>query len=513
MVILIDVLDKILDEFRSTTLFSALGITEEEQESFDFLEMQEYYFDKPCEFMEDFLGLIADDKQRDVAESVRDHKRTAVRSGQGVGKTAIVSGIVIWYLCTRYQAKIIATAPNMAQLNTVLWAEIAKWLEGSPLSNFITHTKTRLYMNGYEKSWFAFPKTANSKEGMAGQHADHLLIICDEASGILDEILETLLGTISGPMNKILLISNPTRASGTYYNAFHQDRAMYNCIHIDSETVARVDLENIEMLAKSYGIDSNVYRVRVKGDFPKQEEDAIMSLDLIESTIAREWINLDTGVIKIGVDVARFGSDSTVIVPNVKGNIIGILERRGQDLMRTAGDCLNLANQLRSKYTFDKKAAKRPAFYYDAPPIVVLVIDDTGLGGGVTDRLNEVKREQALDWLVIIPVNAASRVHDVYYSDITTKLWFTIKELMEQKKLKICSAAQGNKKENDMIGQLTTRKYFMQSDGKNKVESKKEMKKRGLKSPDIGDALALSCYPINEKVLLSGGRDSTRPSK
>ena len=129
------------------------------------------------------------------------------------------------------------------------------------------------------KNWFAFPKTATTKEGIAGQHADHLLVIADEASGIKDDILETLLGTITGEENKLLFISNPTRTSGVYYNAFHQNRAMFNCIHVNSENSIRVDRENIDMLAKSYGKDSNVYRVRVLGEFPSQEDDVFIPME------------------------------------------------------------------------------------------------------------------------------------------------------------------------------------------------------------------------------------------
>lgn len=534
-------LDELLGEINTDDVLEAFGVTNEVKEDVDWYEMQTYYYSRPCEFVEDMLSLVPDPHQREVLESVRDNKRTAVRSGQGVGKTAIVSGLIIWYLFTRYQAKIIATAPNMAQLNTVLWAEIAKWLEGSPISAFVTHTKTRLYVNGYEKSWFAFPKTANSKEGMAGQHADHLLIICDEASGILDEILETLLGTISGPMNKILLISNPTRNSGTYYNAFHQDREMYNCIHINSRNVARVDRENINMLIRSYGENSNVVRVRVDGDFPSQEDDVFISLDSVESAFAREWINRKVAAIKIGVDVARFGDDSTVIVSNIGGNIHKIDEKRGKgddtrlDTMSTAYNAIKIAQEERLFFARKQYCMKCSKFKEcqngnirrctelarnskgiicdsKGEPIkmlpVVIITDDTGVGGGVTDKLREEKRVQGLDWLYILRVNAAAKVDDPYVKDVTTYMYKEVRDALEEGE---CTLPNDIDKmiENNLIGQFTCRK-FTTPGGKIQIEPKDSMKKRGLKSPDISDAIALSFYPVNLDKLIS---TTSRPGR
>lgn len=459
---------------------------------YDYTDLVEYYYSRPAEFAEDFLGFIADSKQQAIMESVRDSKRTAVRSGQGVGKTATVAGIVIWFLCTRYNAKVIATAPNITQLYTVLWAEIAKWLQNSPLQDFLTQTKTRLYMNDYEKTWFAFPKTATTAEGIAGQHADHMLVIADEASGIKDEILETLLGTITGADNRLLFISNPTRRSGTYYDAFHKNAALFSRIHIDAEKCIRVDKENLEMLATSYGKDSNVYLVRAKGEFPQQEDDVLISLDLVTAAINTDLpADREIPAIKIGVDVARFGEDDTVIAINVAGDICKLIKKHGNDTTQTTGDVILCARQQREHHIDTN---------------IVVIVDDTGVGGGVTDQLRQQKTEQGLDWLYIIPVNAAQSVNSKYYQDATTFMWAAIKELLQTAEMRLPDDA-------DMIGQLTTRKFQVVANGKIRLESKKDMKKRGIKSPDIGDAIALSCWPVNYSKLFTGGRPGGRRRK
>lgn len=453
---------------------------------FDFNAMIEYYYDKPVEFAEDFLRFKADDKQREIMESIRDNKRTAVRSGQGIGKTATVACVIIWYLCTRYNAKILATAPNITQLYTVLWAELAKWLQTCPLAPYLAQTKTRLYMIGYEKTWFAFPKTATTAEGIAGQHAEHLLIIADEASGIKDDILETLLGTITGSENKLLFISNPTRRSGVFFDAFHRNVALYRTIHVNAERSTRVDHENIDMLAKSYGKDSNVYRIRVLGEFPTAEDDVFINIDIVEAAIALEKAPPEAlGYIKIGVDVARFGDDDTVLAVNTDNAIKRIISKHGSDTTMTCGNVLLAANQERSKYK--------------VPPKVIVIIDDTGIGGGVTDQLREKKQELGLDWLYIIALNMAMGVHSIYYADLTAYLWASVRDMLQDGVLELPN-------NNEMVGQLTARKYFIAGSGKIKLESKDEMKKRGIKSPDIADAITLSCYPVDTDNLFNPGR-------
>lgn len=185
----------------------------------------------------------------------------------------------------------------------------------------------------------------------------------------------------------------------------------------------------------------------------------------------------------LGVDVARFGDDETVIYRNARGKLQIVANRRGQDLMRTVGDIVR-------QY---KKVLKE---YPDYRGRIYVNIDDTGLGGGVTDRLREVKREQRLGRLYVIPINAAEKIETdtkagkdaaEHYNNLTTHMWATLKDLMENKEVEI-------EEDQETFAQLSSRKYFLASNGKLEVESKKEMKKRGLDSPDRADALALSVY-------------------
>ena len=359
----------------------------------------------------------------------------------------------------------------------------SKYIRKTVVCGFV---QTYLYMIGNEKRWFAVARTATKPENMQGFHEDNMLFIVDEASGVADPIMEAILGTLSGKNNKLLMCGNPTRTSGTFYDAFHSDRALYKSHTVSSADSIRTNKENIESLIRKYGRESNVVLVRVFGEFPRQEDDVFISLSTIEQCTSNLYElpdNLASPNIILGVDVARFGDDETVIYQNTRGKLKLAKHRHGQDLMATAGDIVALYRKIVKEYP-------------DYKGRIYVNIDDTGLGGGVTDRLREVKREQKLHKLFVIPINAAERIETdtkegkeaaEHYNNITTHMWAVLKDLFENKQIDI-------EDDSETVAQLSTRKYFMASNGKLELESKKEMKKRGLDSPDRGDAAALAVY-------------------
>jgi hypothetical protein len=362
------------------------------------------------------------------------------------------------------------------------------------LSEILKWTKTYIYMVGNEKRWFAVARTATKPENMQGFHEDNMLFIVDEASGVADPIMEAILGTLSGENNKLLLCGNPTRTSGTFFDAFNADRSLYQCHTVSSADSPRTNKQNIESLIRKYGEDSNVVRVRVKGEFPNQEDDVFIMLSIIEHCCMLD-LPEDVPVkrISFGVDVARYGSDETVIARNVGGNITLPIMFRGQSLMTTVGKIVQLYRK-----TITDFPTYRGKIYVN--------IDDCGLGGGVTDRLEEVRREEKLNRMVIVPVNAAGKVPDEVigdgktkacdiYDNLTSYLWGTVKDLLIAEELSL-------QNDNELVAQFSCRKYKLTSRGKILLESKEEMKKRGIDSPDRADAVSLSCY---EKKLFNIG--------
>lgn len=445
------------------------------------------YRKDPVLFAQEVLKFEPDEWQKDALMDLAANPKVAIKSGQGVGKTGLEAVALLWFLCCYPYPRIVATAPTKQQLHDVLWSEVSKWQSKSPLlSEILKWTKTYIYMVGNEKRWFAVARTATKPENMQGFHEDNMLFIVDEASGVTDPIMEAILGTLSGENNKLLMCGNPTKTSGTFYDAFHADRAMYKYHTVSSADSQRTNKQNIEALIRKYGRESNVVLVRVFGEFPKQEDDVFIMLSNIEQCGSKVYeLPEDKGMtyIMFGVDVARFGDDETVIYRNAKGKLKMSVKRHGQDLMATVGDIVAQYKNVIKEFP-----------EYTGP--IYVNIDDTGLGGGVTDRLKEVKREQKLHRLFVIPINAAEKIDTdtkegkeaaEYYNNLTTHMWAVLRDLLENKQIEI-------EDEADTFAQLSIRKYFMASNGKLELESKKEMKKRGVSSPDRADAAALSTY-------------------
>ena len=450
------------------------------------------YRKNPVLFAREVLRFEPDEWQKIALMDLAANPKVAIKSGQGVGKTGLEAVALLWFLCCYPYARVVATAPTRQQLNDVLWSEISKWMNKSPLlSKILKWTKTYIYMAGNEKRWFAVARTATQPENMQGFHEDHMLFIVDEASGVADPIMEAILGTLSGKNNKLLMCGNPTRASGTFFDAFHADCAMYKYHTVSSADSPRTNKQNIESLIRKYGKDSNVVLVRVFGEFPKQEDDIFIPLPLIENSIFTEYTPARPLQIHIGCDVARFGDDKTVIGYKIDEKAEFYKKRQGQDTMKTADDIILLGEMLVHRYKLNPQT--------DSP--IPVKVDDGGVGGGVVDRLKQIKRNnpERFWWLEIYPVLFGQKIKHKYYHDSTTYMMATVKKLLQpfdedtgaQKPVELILP-----NDNDLVAQLSSRKYFLTEVGKIKIESKEAMKKRGLPSPDEADCVLLLCLPV-----------------
>lgn len=461
------------------------------------LELIDVYWDNPVWFAEDILDFYPDKWQADVMMGIAESDKVSVRSGQGVGKTGLEAAIVIWYLCTRPFPKVIATAPSMNQLYDVLWAEISKWLSTSKVKNLLEWTKTKVYMKGESERWWATARTAVRPENMQGFHEDYMLFVVDEASGIADPIMEAILGTLSGYENKLLMCGNPTRTAGTFYDSHNSDRDLYRTYKVSSMDSSRTSKENIAMLLKKYGKDSDVARVRVFGEFPKGESDSLISLEVAERAV-ESIVSIDNSyTLHLGVDVARYGDDKTIIAPRIGGRVLKLQDYSKKDTMETAGNVLRTAKALKDKYPQVNK--------------VIIKIDDDGLGAGVTDRLREVNRQQKLGYIIIPVKNGAKAKEDDKYNKKITEMWDLMRERLDQN---FSNFLQGEEDiieiPNDptLIKQLSNRKYTVDSNGKLAIEDKQQYKKRTGESPDRADAVLLSFEETGyeDHYSLKGGK-------
>lgn len=447
-----------------------------------------YYADHPTAFVKDIIQATPDKEQAKILESVAKNQLTTVRSGHGVGKSTVEAWVVIWFLLTRPFPKIPCTAPTQHQLFDILWAEISKWIRNNPiLQKDLIWTKEKVYIKGYPEEWFAVARTASKPDALQGFHAEEVLYIIDEASGVDDKIFEPVLGALSTSGARLLMCGNPTQLSGFFYDSHHKNRASYTTFHIDGRNSSRVSQDFVQTIIRMYGENSDVFRVRVAGEFPLQEEDIFIPLSLVEHSIMTEYsIPQQPTLLHIGADIARFGDDKTVIGYKANEKVTFYKKRRGQDTMKTADDIVLLGEQLVQKYQ-------------PTEPIPIK-IDDGGVGGGVVDRLRQIKRNQPerFWWMEIYPVKFGQRIQHKHYYDSTTYMMAVVKKLLQP------YDEQGNPKpielilpnDDDMAAQLSGRKYFLTENSKIKIESKKEMKKRGRPSPDEADCILLLCLPI-----------------
>ncbi|MDO4305740.1 MAG: terminase B [Eubacteriales bacterium] len=459
-----------------------------------------YYATHPAEFVQDIIKANPDPNQAEILNSLVYNQMTSVRSGHGVGKSAVEAWAVIWFIVTHPYPKIPCTAPTQHQLFDILWAEISKWKRNNKvLDTELIWTKEKLYMRGHSEEWFAVARTASTPDALQGFHAEHMLYIIDEASGVDDKIFEPVLGALSTPGARLLMCGNPTQLSGFFYDSHNKNREQYSKFHIDGRNSARVSQEFVQTIINMYGEDSDVFRVRVSGDFPLAEDDIYISLPLVEKSIQTEYIpRKKPDIIHIGCDVARFGTDKTVIGYRTDKKVQFFKKRVGQDTMKTADDIVLLGSLLVDQYKLKKGI--------DLP--IPIKVDDSGVGGGVVDRLRQLKRNNPSRfwWMEIYPVQFGKKIRHKFYDDSTTYMMSVLKRLLSP------HDEDGNPKEVEvvlpdddaLVAQISGRKYGITENGKIRVESKKVMKARGVQSPDEADCVLLVCLPVKRPKKKKG---------
>lgn len=433
------------------------------------------WFKDPVLFVEQALGAKPEKWQGEFLRAVRDNSRVAVKSGHGVGKSTSLAWLIIWYLLTRYPTVIIATANTEAQLTDVLLREVEKWVRKLPegMKDLINLKADRIELKDDPKQCYAALRTARREnpEAFQGRHEQNLLLIADEASGIDDVIFEVGKGSMSTPGAKTVMTGNPTRPQGYFYNAFHSNRQFWHCMTVACWESSQVSKEYIEECKAEYGEDSNMYRVRVMGEFPIEGDDILIPLHLVESSINRNVeVIPDTEVIW-GLDVARFGDDRTALAKR-QGNVLlePIQWWAGKDLMQTV-------NAVHFEY---KQSLRKPDQIF---------VDAIGIGAGVADRLSELG----------LPVSAINVAESPAFGDkfmrLRDEMWWNAREWFKRLDVRIPD-------DKRFVGEITLPTYGFSQGGKIKVESKDELKKRTAKStsslgksPDLADAFCLTFSP------------------
>lgn len=433
--------------------------------------------------------------QRDVLLDIKEHikqnsgkvdfetLRLAVASGRGIGKSALVSWIVLWMMTTRIGSTVIVSANSESQLRSVTWAELTKW--SSMLINSywweISATRiapakwlTTLVEDELKKGtryWSVEGRLWSSEnpDAFAGVHNhDGVMLVFDEASGIDDSIWSVSSGffTENTPNRFWCCFSNPRRNTGYFYETFHAKRDFWKTRQVDARDVEGTDKNVYAQIIEEYGPDSYQAHVEVYGSFPSESDSQFIPISLVNEAMKRERHKDESAPFVLGVDPARFGSDSTVIAVRQGRDIIELRKYKGDDTMTVVGHVIDAIEQY------------KPA---------LVCIDEGGLGAGIVDRLKEQRYK-------VRGVNFACKSRKpMMYGNLRAQIWGDMKNWLQDGCLP-----------NDKYLKTDLISPLMKPDSKGAIflESKKDMKARGLASPDLADAIALTfTFPVANREI------------
>lgn len=400
-------------------------------------------------------------------------RRISVRAGHGVGKSTVCSWAIVWVMCTRFPQKCVMTAPTAGQLFDALFSELKAQVNKLPpvLRDSFDVLSDRISLKAAPESSFASARTSSSErpEALAGIHSENVLLIVDEASAVPEAVFEAAAGSMSGHSACTILIGNPTRNSGLFYRTHHELASDWETMHVSCLDIPLVSRDFVEQIKATYGEGSNAYRIRVLGEFAVADNDTLIAAELVDAAMGRDVpVDVSDGMV-YGLDVARFGTDRSALCKR-KGNVVmEVKSWGGLDLMQLVGAVVNEART-------------------DNP--VEICVDTIGLGSGVADRLREMGYN-------VRDVNVAeSSAMNPNANKLRDELWLAVKDWLATRTVRIPN-------DQALRHELVAPRYNFSSSGKIVVESKDAMKKRGMRSPDLADAV---CLTFAGNAALVGGR-------
>lgn len=466
----------------------------------------------PACFSREVLGCELWEKQAEVACAVLKHQRVAVRSGHKVGKSRCAAVIALWWCLTRDKARVVLTAPSGHQIRNILWTEVQDLYHHAkvPLGGYCSPDPSRGLQLPEGRQILCI--ATDEAEKLAGLSGSNQLFIVDEASGFPEVLWDPINGNRAGG-GQILALSNPTQTSGTFYDAFHSKRHLWHGIRIAStespnfvagkvlvpglayrewvcemlEEHAGIRLEPTvsaeEILAalESVGDASLFINVRIKGQFPSQSENSVIALRQVELARERFEFAPEHGRLNLGIDVARYGDDESVIAPRRGAKILPLIAMHGLDGPGLADRVIALLAQLR-------REGERP----------LLKVDVIGIGASCFDSLRQKADAFAFE---VTPVNVAeaSQIPEKY-RNLRAQLHFATRTFL----------LEGGALPPDerLHSELVATRYSLDERGRYVVERKEEIKVRLRRSPDRADAVMLAIYEpraASDEVTTFGG--------
>ena len=426
------------------------------------------YADDPVRFVEEVLGDAGRpySKQREMLALLAERRRVSVVGCNGSGKDWAAARAVLWWLAARPRAKAVVTGPTQRQIEEIVWREMRAAYDAAsvPLGGRISAAKWTL-----DDDRFAIGFSTNRPDNLQGFHSPDLLVVVTEAHAVPQSHMEAVKRLNPA---RTLLTGNPFSRAGEFFDSHHTKRHLYHRIAISAFDTPNFTGENggmpgmptpedIEERRLDWGEDHPLYQGSILGRFPDQLDDSLLGRDAVEQAVTR-WESEprlpDADPLCMGVDVARFGYDKTALCVRRGWRVEGLRTFERADTMRTTGEVLTWAREVGS-----------PSVY----------VDEGGVGGGVVDRLREVG----------MPVRGVQfggkALHAARFLNLRAEIFWELRRLFNDGLIAI-------PRDEELISQLLALRYDVTSAGQVKLESKADLRKRGMRSLDKADALALA---------------------
>ena len=451
----------------------------------------------PINFACNILGVKPWDKQQQILDAIALNRSVAVRSCNGAGKTFTAAITILWWLMSYDNAIVITTAPSERQVREILWRELRNLYV--PVRDTIGGKLTRTRLE-FSPKRYAYGFSTNTEDRFQGFHSGNILVIVDEASGVDEFIFNAIRGVITARNSKLLLIGNPHGYAGTFYDAFHKNRKRFETIHVSAfdlpqfkaEGITEDNIKDIEfnhyddhdleqdefdedyepehqlgLSSPQWAIDvfndlgpqSSVYQTRVLGQFPEEADDTLIPLRDVEAAVKRQTDTPTDATPVMGVDVARFGNDKTVIIIRHGPRVIYIDELRKSDIVNTTGAVVTAALKYKLKD---------------------IIVDEIGVGAGVLDNLKADNRFNAQG------LNGSNSPSDnEKYLNLRAEVFDGLRQRFADGDISIPN-------DPELISQVASLTYKYNARGQLQLESKDQIRSTGRQSPDKADAIALA---------------------
>lgn len=468
---------------------------------------------QPLWFMNKVLARSLWRKQEDIVRSIQRNKKTTVKACHSVGKSFISGNLVLWFLYGYRPSIVLTTAPTWRQVEKLIWKEVrASYARSTvPLGGDFSPKSPELQM--IQDQWYAAGLSTTDANKFQGFHEQNVLVIVDEAAGVGEAIFEGIEGVLASENAKLLLIGNPTNTTGAFFESFKDpgfhkitisafDTPNFTWANITEDDIRSGEWVEKEKFARSlnggkllqpnmitpdwvadkykrWKPGSPLYESKVAGNFPAQGNDTLIPISWVEAAIER-WHDMQekSNIIELGVDVAEYGSDISVVAPRVGDKCLELFDYSGIGIMDLAGEVINIHRKMKS---------------------TAIKVDVIGIGTGVQGRLAEQGFPAIRVNVAESPGGATPEEVDemkTIFMNKRSQLWWNLRERLNPD-TRVNPDPIGLPPDEEMTFDLTNIKYKIRSNGKIQIESKDELRKRIGRSSDRGDAIMLAFAPVD----------------